>query len=157
MGADELSGGERDYSPDQRVDLERDGEEKLLPHSRDFVYGVFGVLRSGADACDVGSVSRSAGSGRGRIAAFGAGDPGRRVSGAEARYGDGGLHDGHSVRSSAGADAGWMDHRQLFMALDLLHQHSSGYSVRAVHAHVAARSCASGKEARGTEEEAAAD
>ena len=65
---------------------------------------------------------RAAGNRGRRLAAIGAGDSGRHISAAEARHGDGRLWDGDPRGPGARADARRLDHRQLFLALDFLHQ-----------------------------------
>ena len=67
-------------------------------------------------------LSRAARRRRRRPGAGGAGDPGRYFSGREARVGLRALQHGDRHRAGHRAAAGRVDHRQLFLALGLLHQ-----------------------------------
>ena len=72
---------------------------------------------------------RVAGSRRRRTGAERAIDPGRHISAGIFR--DGVCHLGHRGGGCAGhrSDPGRMDHRQLFLAMDFLHQHSRGIAL----------------------------
>ena len=128
VGADQLPGLERDRAAARRLGLEPDGSPQLLRllhhglHDRQF------SLRRCAIAAHASAVPRDSGRGRRRHAAHGAGHHGRLVRAPQARAGLRTLRPRRGARAIDRAHAGRLDHRQLLLALDLLHQHSGRHS-----------------------------
>ena len=87
-----------------------------------YFYVEFPALRRGVEPGILACRTHRAGRGRRRVAADGASHPGRHVSAGKTRAGFFAVwRDGHSGTQHR-ADARRMDYRQLFVALDFLHQ-----------------------------------
>ena len=128
LGADQLPGLECDRAAHRRVGLERDGPAQFLRPVHCDLHRLQLSLRRGALADPAAALSRFAGRRRRRNAAHGPGHHGRQLRAAEARPGLCSLRTGRRARAFHRPHAGRLDHRQLHLALDLLHQHSGGHS-----------------------------
>ena len=105
-----------------------------------------GAVRPRALAADDGRLPRAAGIGGRSVATDRAGDPAPDLPARGAGHGDGALRPGGRRRPGDRPDAGRLHHRQLQLALDLLHQ-PAGRRARALHGH-ALRARAGGHPAR---------
>ena len=97
-------------------------------------------VRSGADARSDGRVPLSPGHRRRGAAAALAGDPDGDVSAQRADAGDGDVGGRPDGRADHGSDRRWLDHRQLELALEFLHQRSDRRRRRFDGLHVRPRS-----------------
>ncbi len=122
LGADFLSGFECHHPADQRLARRRLGTEALFHVLFGRLYGEFFALRYCAESRVSSFVSSAARRGRRRVAADGAGHSGRHFSAATARLGVCALwhHGDHGADHRS--DPGRVDHLQLFLAVDFLHQ-----------------------------------
>ena len=122
VGAHELPGRQRHHDPDDRMDLIALRTQALLPDLGRRIRRSLGALRRRAIARSDGALSLDTGrSGRGDGAVV-AGDPDGDVPAQRTADGDGDVGDGADGRADHGADARRMDHRQLELALEFLHQ-----------------------------------
>ena len=83
-------------------------------------------VRPGAESLPAHFLSRPAGRRRRRTSADFASHPGGELLAQEAGHGDGDLRHGRGGGADHRPHAGRLDHRQLFVALDLLHQCAGG-------------------------------
>ena len=122
LGADQLSGRQRHHPADQR--LARDGHrpQALLHDLRGAVHRQLVPLRHRAEPAAADLLPRAAGHRRRRAGAQRAGHPRRHLPAEEARDGVRRLRHRRRRRAGGRADAGRVDHRQLLLAVDLLHQ-----------------------------------
>ena len=97
------------------------------------VHAEFRDVRPGAEPDHADPFPRAARAGRRRAAARFASHPARDVPARKARHGDGGVRHGRGVRARGRADAGRLDHRQLYLALDFPDQHPGRDLFSAVH------------------------
>ena len=122
LGADQLPGVERHHSADLRLAGEPHRAQALLHVLRGDVHGLLAAVRPGADAAAADLGARAAGPGRRRPRAQRAGHPGGYLSDREARAGVRALWHGGGVRAGHRPHPRRLDHGQLQLALDLLHQ-----------------------------------
>ena len=122
LGADVVSGFERDRSAAFRMAFGIDWTQTVLHVVRGAVYGEFVFVRTGAEPGRAGAVPHSAGCRRRRSAAQRTGNFERHVQHREARHGVCGVRHRRRRRADDRAVAGRLDHRQLFVALDFLYQ-----------------------------------
>src|ERR1700676_4048051 len=126
LGADLLSGFERDCAAAVRLVLFVDRTEAVLHVVRGAVYGEFVLVRAGAKPRRTRAVSHLARRGGGRFAPQRAGHFERYVFTGEARHGFRGLRNRRGGGSHHRSLAWRLDYRQFFMALDFLHQRAGG-------------------------------
>ena len=104
--------------------------QAVLHDVRRAVYGQQLSVRPGAEPRHADFLSRAAGRGRRGIAAERAGHPGRHLPAIEARHGVRGVRHGGGGGAGDRPHARRLDHRQLQLALDFLHQRSHQHSCR---------------------------
>ena len=126
LGADQLPGVECDYSAGVGVPDDVYRAQEVLHDLRGAVRDQLHAVRAGAVAGDADVLPRAAGRGRRRAGAVGAGDPGGYFFAEAAGAGVCDVWAGGGVRAGDRADAGRVDHGQLQLALDLLHQRAGG-------------------------------
>ena len=153
LGADELSGGQRDRAAAFRLAVVDPRPQAVLHDVRVDVHDQLDAVRPGDELGPIDFLPRAARDRRRRIAAVGTGDPGRHVSAAEARDGDGRVWHGDPCRADSRPDARRLDHRQLFLALDFLHQRAGRLHFAVAEQHRAPRSAASDRQTGRTAKE----
>src|ERR1700686_708956 len=122
LGADIVSGFQRDCAAAVRLVLFVDRAEAILYVVRGAVHGQFVFVRFGAEPWRTRAVSHFAGRRRRRLAAKRAGHLERYVFAGKARNGFRGLRNRGGGGAHHRSVAGWLDHRQFFLALDFLYQ-----------------------------------
>ena len=128
LGADQLPGVQRHRSAAGRMGIERPGPAKLLRLLHRHLHRLELPVRRGSLAAHAAGLPHPAGRGRRRAAAHGAGHHGRLVRAPQARPGLCPLWTGRRARALHRPHARRLDHRQLLLALDLLHQHPGRHS-----------------------------
>ena len=113
LGADLLSGLERDRSPHHRMAGLARGAQALLPYLHLSVHGQLALLRRGAHLAHPAAGARDSGHRRRRPAAHGPGHPCRHLSSEEARARLLRLWSDRGRRASDRPYSGWLGHRQL--------------------------------------------
>src|SRR5262245_2127385 len=103
--------------------------EELLSGVRCALHSHVAVLRPGTDAWHYALQPRTAGHRRRWISAGGTGDPGRYIPRGKTGIGIRAVHDRHRYGTGNRPGFGRLDHGQLQLALDLLHQYSDWYRV----------------------------
>ena len=111
----------------QRMVRRSDWAQAILHDVPRDLHGEFPALRDCAQPRSDDSVSRDSRRGRRRLATHGAGHSGGHFSAATARRGFRALWHHHHRRSNGRADIGRLDYRQLFLAMDFLHQPAGGH------------------------------
>ena len=124
MGADLLSRRQRDRAPDLGLDRVHRRAQALLHDLRRALHDELVPVRAGAEPPGADRVPRAPGARRRRAAAVGAVDPRRHVPRGEAGHGVRLLRVRGRRRPGDRAHARRVDHGQLLLAVDLLHQHS---------------------------------
>ena len=130
LGTDFVSRRERDRAAAIRVAFFIIRTQKFLHVLRCALHRQFFSLRICAEPGLAGFLPRVAGRGRRSASAGVAGNSGGKFSARKTGTGNGVLRNGRGARSGHRANAGRMDHGQLQLALDFLHQHSSWHFFR---------------------------
>ena len=124
----------------QRMARGVDWPQAVLHDVACYFYGEFTALRVSAESAAIAIVSSSARHRWRRTATDGASHSQRYVSSGAARLGVCCLRHYRSSRPDSRADAGRVDYRQLFMALDIFHHAARGPSCPLFDAHPGRRS-----------------
>ena len=122
-----LPGFECHRAAHQRMVRRRARPQAILHDVSRDLHGEFPAVRDCAQPRGDYPVSRAAGRGRGRTATHGPGHPGRHFSTSTARRGLRALWHHHHRRAYDRTDLGRLDYRQLYLALDFLHQPAGGH------------------------------
>ena len=128
LGAHQLSRLERDHPSRRRLGLIRHRAPQLLHALHHHLYDFELPLRPRTQPSPPVALPRLSGNRRRRSAADGAGHYGGLLRRKEARPGFRSLRPRRRPRPLHRPDHRRMDHRQLLLALDLLHQHSRRHS-----------------------------
>ncbi len=123
VGAHELPGGQRHHPADLRLALGSPRPPQLLPASIAVFTIASGLCGMATTPSATDPVPRDPGPGRRRASALQPGHPPRRLSARKARRGHDHIRHRRLARARRRPDAGRLPHRQLQLALDLLHQH----------------------------------
>ena len=122
LGLDQLPGRQRDHPAVDGLALVDRRPEAVLPLVRRAVHRELRALRHGHEHRATGPVPGPPGPGRRRLAAVGAGHPHGHLPTRQTGHGHSRLHSGDPRRARARADPGGIHHRELQLAMDLLHQ-----------------------------------
>ena len=122
LGVDQLPGRQRGHPAAVGLAVVDPRPEAVLHLLRRAVHGQLGALRHGHEHRATGPVPGAPGPGRRRLAAVRAGHPHGHLPARQARHGHGRVHAGDPRRARAGADPRRLHHRELQLAMDLLHQ-----------------------------------
>ena len=128
LGPHQLPRRQRHRPAPRRLGLQRHGPPQLLRLLHHRLYRCQFPLRLGSIAAHPSHLPHHSGLRRRRHAAHGPGHHGRLLRTAEARPGLCSLRHRRRPRSLHRPHPGRLDHRQLFLALDLLHQHPGRHS-----------------------------
>ena len=100
------------------------GRKRFYHDLRGHLHRLFLPVRHCSQPRPAGLLPHLAGRGRRRAAADFAGDSGGKLSQGKTGHGDGGLWHGRGRGAHHRSHAGRLDHGQLHLAMDFLHQHS---------------------------------
>ena len=122
MGTDQLPGFERYHPANERLAFDTARAQALLHDLRSSVHFKFHAVRLGDYTANARALPRDAGPWRRRARAKRASHPGRHLFSEPAQHGIRNVRNGSRCCACHWPHAWRMDHRQLQLALDLLHQ-----------------------------------
>jgi hypothetical protein len=130
LGADVVPGGQRHHPADGRVVFHAARAQAVLHDLRGAVHRQLVSVRFGSVAGGADVLPGIAGGGRRSAAARLAGHSGGELPARKTRHGDGHLRHGRGGGPGDRAHSGRLDHGQLLLALDFLHQYTDGSCCR---------------------------